>query len=203
MAAMPPERSRSLHNFSLPPRLNWGSQRLLRCSKLHQSSSNDDVSFSDRKRRNAAFPFRSPLSPPDDSQIDVIREKLMLDLRSEVDKIRANFLGNSDFAPPPPPESRPWNLRTRRSPATAEVAPPIAADAFVSGGGGGGDGGGGERAKFSVPLSRNEIEDDFVEMTGRRPPRKPKKRPRYIQRQLDVSCRFFLIDFNINFYFVC
>ncbi|KNA25506.1 hypothetical protein SOVF_006190 isoform A [Spinacia oleracea] len=193
MAAMVPERSRTLHNFSLPPRLNWGTQRLLRCAKLsnsnNPSSSNDAVSDSaaataaDRKRRNALF--RSP-PPPSilrgevDNQIEVIREKIMLDLRSEVDKIHATYLSNSDFPPPRPPESRPWNLRTRRSPATVEVSPALMpADVCVSSGDGG-------RAKFSVPLSRQEIEDDFVEMIGRRPPRKPKKRPRYVQKQLDT-----------------
>lgn len=51
------------------------------------------------------------------------------------------------------------------------------------GGSGAGDG---EREKFSVALSKQEIEDDFVKMIGKRPPRKPKKRPRYVQRQLDT-----------------
>ncbi|XP_021724934.1 uncharacterized protein LOC110692250 [Chenopodium quinoa] len=197
MAAMAPERSRPLHNFSLPPRLNWGTQKLLRCAKItnsnNPSSSNDAVSDSipassgDRKLRNASF--RSP-QPPSirrgevDNEIEVIRERLMLNLRSEVDKIHADYLGNSEFTPaippPPPPESRPWNLRTRRSPATVEISPAtVPVEVGVSGGDGG-------RAKFSVPLSRNEIEDDFVEMTGRRPPRKPKKRSRYVQRQLDT-----------------
>ncbi|KAL2928913.1 Holliday junction ATP-dependent DNA helicase RuvA [Bienertia sinuspersici] len=186
MAATAPERSRTLHNFSLPPRLNWGSQRLLRCSKLNNnnnssnftSPSNDDVSYPDRKRRNASF--RSPPLPSihheDNQQIEVMRQRLILDLRSEVEQIRATFLGNSDIAPPPPPESRPWNLRTRRSPATAEIPPPTtAADGCSSGG----------RAKFSVSLSKQEIEDDFVQLTGKRPPRKPKKRPRYVQKHLD------------------
>ena len=59
-----------------------------------------------------------------------------------------------------------------------KAPPPARADA------GAGEGG---RAKFSVALSKQEIEDDFVKMMGRRPPRKPKKRPRYVQRQLDVS----------------
>lgn len=43
-----------------------------------------------------------------------------------------------------------------------------------------------ERAKFSVSLSRREIEDDFVNLTGHRPPRRPKKRPKIVQKQLDT-----------------
>ncbi|CAN1826479.1 hypothetical protein LINPERHAP1_LOCUS31563 [Linum perenne] len=43
------------------------------------------------------------------------------------------------------------------------------------------------RAKFSASLSRKEIEDDFMAMFGHRPARRPKKRPRIVQKQLDVS----------------
>ncbi|KAL6529219.1 hypothetical protein OROGR_014842 [Orobanche gracilis] len=43
-----------------------------------------------------------------------------------------------------------------------------------------------ERPKFSVPLSKTEIENDFFGMVGRRPARRPKKRARIVQRQLDA-----------------
>ncbi|KAH0449545.1 hypothetical protein IEQ34_020237 [Dendrobium chrysotoxum] len=39
--------------------------------------------------------------------------------------------------------------------------------------------------KFSISLSRKEIEEDFIAMTGSRPSRRPTKRPKLIQRQLD------------------
>ncbi|XP_010532317.1 PREDICTED: uncharacterized protein LOC104808336 [Tarenaya hassleriana] len=42
-----------------------------------------------------------------------------------------------------------------------------------------------ERPKFSSRLSRKEIEEDFMELLGHRPPRRPKKRPKTVQRQLD------------------
>ncbi|GKV46526.1 hypothetical protein SLEP1_g53504 [Rubroshorea leprosula] len=42
-----------------------------------------------------------------------------------------------------------------------------------------------ERPKFSVSLSKKEIEEDFMEMLRHRPPRRPKKRPRAVQKQLD------------------
>ncbi|XWS22485.1 hypothetical protein CRYUN_Cryun29cG0039200 [Craigia yunnanensis] len=41
------------------------------------------------------------------------------------------------------------------------------------------------RPKFSVPLSKKEIDEDFMVMAGHRPPRRPKKRARYIQKQLN------------------
>lgn len=43
-----------------------------------------------------------------------------------------------------------------------------------------------ERAKFSVPLSKRDIEEDFYAMVGHRPPRRPKKRARIVQKQLDT-----------------
>lgn len=94
----------------------------------------------------------------------------------------------------------PWNLRTRRlgykalaavyggakagdSPSRSEGV-----DVVGSGSGGGGNGGKSEeRDKFAVPLKRKEIEEDFMAMTGHRPPRRPKKRNRTVQKNLDVS----------------
>ncbi|KAL6543780.1 hypothetical protein OROGR_010277 [Orobanche gracilis] len=43
-----------------------------------------------------------------------------------------------------------------------------------------------QRAKFSVSLSKREIEEDFFSIAGHRPPRRPKKRARIIQKQLDT-----------------
>lgn len=43
-----------------------------------------------------------------------------------------------------------------------------------------------ERPKFSLTLTKKEIEEDFMEMLGHRPPRRPKKRPRAVQKQLDA-----------------
>jgi hypothetical protein len=85
---------------------------------------------------------------------------------------------------------RPWNLRTRRSATAAPLAAgsegagkaaawqaqqPLAsppADARKRG--------------FSVALTKEEIAADFLAIRGARPPRRPKKRPRAVQRQLDV-----------------
>ncbi|GAB4828856.1 hypothetical protein Ancab_018515 [Ancistrocladus abbreviatus] len=43
----------------------------------------------------------------------------------------------------------------------------------------------GPRAKFSVALSKQEIETDFMAIAGIRRPRRPTKRPKHVQRQLD------------------
>ncbi|XP_031106202.1 uncharacterized protein LOC116010842 [Ipomoea triloba] len=43
-----------------------------------------------------------------------------------------------------------------------------------------------QKSKFSIALSREEIEADFTAFTGAKPPRKPKKRPKAIQQEIDV-----------------
>ncbi|KAK9056285.1 hypothetical protein SSX86_027375 [Deinandra increscens subsp. villosa] len=43
-----------------------------------------------------------------------------------------------------------------------------------------------KKQKFSIALSRDEIEEDVFSLTGLKPSRRPKKRPRSIQKQLDT-----------------
>ncbi|MBA0866961.1 hypothetical protein Goshw_026029 [Gossypium schwendimanii] len=101
-------------------------------------------------------------------------------------------------------EARPWNLRTRRAACKApiddgetnsnhssptknevirssrvRVRGSSVASATVA------DENKRARPKFSVPLSKKEIEEDFMVMVGRRPRKRPKKRARYVQRELD------------------
>jgi hypothetical protein len=39
---------------------------------------------------------------------------------------------------------------------------------------------------FSLELGKQEIEADFLAMTGRKPPRRHKRRPKSVQRQINV-----------------
>ncbi|CAN1768839.1 hypothetical protein LINPERHAP1_LOCUS10837 [Linum perenne] len=56
-------------------------------------------------------------------------------------------------------------------------------------------------AKLSVSLSRKEIETDFMAMLGRRPARRPRKRPRIVQKQIDaLSVGFWLREVNLDTY---
>ncbi|KAJ0674604.1 hypothetical protein HanLR1_Chr12g0441771 [Helianthus annuus] len=130
----------------------------------------------------------------------------MFDFQTEVGKMKDAILRGSFPASATVPATtssspaeKPWNLRTRRaacksparngddrkpnfsparnegnkSPVTVAVTGTVSGDKR-------------DREKFSVALSRRELEEDFTAMTGRRLPRKPKKRPRYIQKQLDT-----------------
>jgi Protein of unknown function (DUF1639) len=74
------------------------------------------------------------------------------------------------------PVARPWNLRSRRGSRLSSEKREN------------------ERARFSVSLSAEEIEEDIYAVTGSRPRRRPKRRPRVVQRQLDVS--FWTFEFT-------
>ncbi|CAJ1977510.1 unnamed protein product [Sphenostylis stenocarpa] len=222
--AMGPERSKPLHNFMLPY-LKWGSQRHLRCTKLASDSSTD---VGDR-RSPAAREFDHP--PPGnadarprlkrprflgDEGIDAVREKLMLDLKTEADRMKDAILGKEvaqdndvimeeappvaveEEAPPSDPGVRTWNLRTRRAPVAVRIdekkagvgtsssplrslagagkSPKLRASPEKEE----------QPVKFSLTLTKKEIEEDFMNLVGHRPPRRPKKRPRNAQKQLDT-----------------
>ncbi|XP_047060854.1 basic proline-rich protein-like [Lolium rigidum] len=93
------------------------------------------------------------------------------------------------------PPQRPWNLRTRRSATVAPrafgtshdapdaaAAPDPARHPDTT-----------SKRGFSVVLSKEEIADDFALFRGTRPPRRPKKRPRTLQRQIDSMCPGFCL----------
>lgn len=116
---MGPERSRALHNFDLP-RLKWGGQRLLRCSK--DGAVHDDH----HRRQSSAFGFeRTPVGrrrrepeaeglrrfrfrwlraegggcggcgggdQEEEEGIEAVREKVMSDIRTAADKFKDEFL---------------------------------------------------------------------------------------------------------------
>lgn len=106
---------------------------------------------------------------------------------------------------------RPWNLRTRRAACKTTSSGGSAVTGCVSGGvpipglqptrpsaatdnssrlrSVGGVAEGVEktgREKFLVALSKSAIEEDFTTMVSHQPPRRPKKRLKIIQKQLDV-----------------
>ncbi|KAJ0718092.1 hypothetical protein HanLR1_Chr08g0266811 [Helianthus annuus] len=125
-----------------------------------------------------------------DGEISATREKLMIDFHKQVGEIKDAILrdGLVDATATMSfnsPADRPWNLRTRRAPTNGvngngEVLKPNFSPVTNC------DGEKRERTKFSISLSRRELEEDFMAMAGRRLPRKPKKRPRFVQKQLDT-----------------
>ncbi|XP_057428123.1 uncharacterized protein LOC130721356 [Lotus japonicus] len=194
--AMGPERSKLLHNFALP--CSWGAHRTLRCMKLdgdhHRSppppskgEPESNVRDSSEKRRR----MMGPRIRGGDDEIGAVREKLMLDLKTEADRMKDAIFRKEVAAAD---GERPWNLRTRRAACKAPAA-------------GAGESGKGLRIeekpamrtpnggavkspklrkmKFSLGLSKEEIEEDFMKLLGHRPPRRPKKRPRNVQKHVE------------------
>ncbi|CAM8924150.1 unnamed protein product [Rhodiola kirilowii] len=167
--AMTPERSNPLHNFELPQRLRWGSQRYLRCQKLEEGSK----------------PDRSGKRSEEGSRIEAIGEKLMLDFKLRMDNLKVvgdkegeEEMKKSAAVVVEGESSRPWNLRSRRSPTPVIGGRSPPAKRMR--------GGCEEKVKFRVQLEREEIQEDFLAMGGFKLPRRPKKRPRAIQRELDT-----------------
>lgn len=224
MAMAPPERSKPLHNFSLPC-LKWGNQRHLRCMKVTNgetsspdrrsspSEAESDSSFRIKRRScSTALSYDKSKTEGDrNNGFDAIREKLMSDLRVAADKIKVSILEDgvedASGSAAAAASTRPWNLRTRRAACKAPNESAI-----------GGKGGNlrtdsaspllvdfpnakssrlrgtavvtqctekKERAKFSMSLSKEEVSDDFLAMIGTRPPRRPKKRAKIVQKHLD------------------
>ncbi|CAD6271309.1 unnamed protein product [Miscanthus lutarioriparius] len=176
----PANRTR-LHDFAFPT-LSWGAHRLLRCSK-----------------DGAGGPASPPLHPHTPSPD---KEK------HPHQHPQGSSPGAASASQPP----RPWNLRTRRSATVAPLAsrsdaagkapaaggqaqqqPPLASPppaAAVP-----------RKRAFSAALTRDEIAEDFAAIRGTRPPRRPKKRPRAVQRLLDMLYPgLSLADVNLDSY---
>ncbi|KAL9330218.1 hypothetical protein ACSQ67_005221 [Phaseolus vulgaris] len=113
----------------------------------------------------------------DPNDIADVRRKLLLDLRVAADNLKVSIFQE--------PNSKSWNLRTRRAACkaphhtsqlnslTQEMKKKKKMMKIE------------EKTKFSVSLSKEEVEHDFLALLGNRPPRRPKKRPRIVQKNLD------------------
>ncbi|KAB1212535.1 hypothetical protein CJ030_MR5G019118 [Morella rubra] len=203
--ATPPKRSKRLHNFSLPC-LKWGDQRFLRCikvppnsqpSSLHPRSSPKVLQShpepkpkTDIPNKYARNPIRNTENESNSHQeTDMIRQTLSLDIgvATESKKLRLSVLEGEDR------NSCPWNLRTRRAAYTA----PKEEKNIESGSSSQTKDGCNVEAKakaktkdnigFVVRLLKDEVEEDFLKMVGARPPKRPKKRARIVQRKLDMK----------------
>ncbi|OIW10064.1 hypothetical protein TanjilG_32804 [Lupinus angustifolius] len=193
------------------PRLKWGNQRVLNCinisthqpSSLHHRSKNQTENpFNNSKKRK---PLLSNDIDDNLNNINAVREKLMIDLRVAANNLKVSIFDESvtadDSAAVNP---MPWNLRTRRAACKASNReeqrnlnfPVNVIEAVVSkekknkknverveknqkmviNG----------RREFCVSITKEEIEQDYWALVGTKPPRRPKKRPKVVQRQLDT-----------------
>ncbi|OIW11946.1 hypothetical protein TanjilG_02153 [Lupinus angustifolius] len=179
------ERSKSLHNFNLPC-LKWGSQKFLKCVNVTLENHQSQPSSSSTDPRSSRIKSKS--NQPHINKIQSFPTKKL-----KVSKFEDT--GDDGGAV----NARPWNLRTRRAACKAPQSKTPheekckffdvgIASSLVK-----------EdkkkkkmmnetkRAEFRVYLSKEEVEHDFMALVGTKPPRRPKKRPRIVQRELDVS----------------
>ncbi|WKA05330.1 hypothetical protein VitviT2T_023304 [Vitis vinifera] len=176
MAKARDRSSKPLHNFSLPC-LKWGNQRFLRCMKLSPNTSNSSSSLIP----TSVISFQNAETDANGG-IEAICQKLMLDLREAADKMRHSILEDDS--------ERPWNLRTRKAACKVPCEVVVVEKKKKR-----------ERPKFSVSLLREEVRDDFMAMVGTRPPRRPKKRARIVQTQLDsIFSGLWLTEITLDTY---
>ncbi|CAH8357169.1 unnamed protein product [Eruca vesicaria subsp. sativa] len=158
------ERPRkTLHNFTFS---SWGFQQNMRCMKVDGASS-------------AAVDYRNGGS---EVGLEEFREKLMMDIRTVKESMFRVYEEESESEQrkemereiSPAVEVKPWKLRKRREVCKA---PFIVEEERV---------GMSMRSKFISTLSKKEVEDDMMMMMGHPPRRRPKKRPRTLQKKINV-----------------
>ncbi|CAN8313290.1 unnamed protein product [Cochlearia groenlandica] len=249
------ERSKTLHNFTLP-NLKWGSQRQLKCTKIGSTTSSGSGSgggYHRLRRRSPPLKFATtsvPIPIPfrfgdgdhrsnmsqqhhrfksaenggEGEGISEFRVKIMSDLKTVRDNLTQSLFKKDEIDERRDGESgkekateieispvKPWNLRKRRAACTEPVyvnqinkrfvaiedkianPSPLRGGVVVVEEA--------AREKFSAKLSKKEIEEDFMAVLGRRPPRRPKKRPRTVQNKLNnLSPGFYLSEVTLDAY---
>ncbi|XP_027124885.1 uncharacterized protein [Coffea arabica] len=199
---------RSLHNFILHSQLKWGRQKHLRCVKSSHTSSSTSASPSPKKTPKGKLTMHSATiiaSGRGDTTTDIeaVREKLVTDLKVTIDnhlklrmfddqeKEKKSHKYRREDNKKPFEEGLPWNLRSRLAIGKAGhgvsnvgLSPAMLQSQKWNGGEASKSLGGLQRPKFSATLSNEEIETDFLLMTGANPPRRPKKRSRSLQKSL-------------------
>ncbi|KAG6484879.1 uncharacterized protein LOC122012312 isoform X2 [Zingiber officinale] len=150
------------------------------------------------------------------SAIEEVREKLLVHLREAADRIKLIVQETPALPPPPSrgdepraeavraeeaeaepsssaPPTWPWKLRTRRRGARVRAMFGQRASGSLAVAGEkraarprSSAPQRGERSDFSITLTREEIDEDIYAVTGYRARRRPRRRPRVVQKQLDL-----------------
>ncbi|OIT02073.1 PREDICTED: uncharacterized protein LOC109226871 [Nicotiana attenuata] len=187
--ATAPVKSQPLHYFSLP-QLKWGQK----------SHTNTNHRF--RRRESPSSTADNHLNPPQTTDLNGGSDSDKL----PVEEQRQDEHVEEEEEEGLKEEKVLWNLRPRKSVMKvgleAETAPlkknvemevessnhirsQRVRDNNVDNGHGFGSGKKEKKKKLWISLSREEIEEDVYSMTGSRPARRPKKRSKTIQKQLD------------------
>ncbi|MED6135062.1 hypothetical protein PIB30_042748 [Stylosanthes scabra] len=195
-----------------PKRINGGSCKLTvkcggRSSLLGCITNGVGGSGNRNKRRKVDLERDKSCSPPEAvaaaslptmHDLDETPEKLMYDLRNSVDRIANAIFKREEELPESAAENKipavkgsPMGLQIDRSKRSCSSSSPpgradvVAAKVWERRTRGSSDRKK-KRAKFSLSLTTEEVEKDFMKMIGlRRPLRRVKKRPKHLQKALD------------------
>ncbi|KAG1358592.1 putative WAS/WASL-interacting protein family member 3-like [Cocos nucifera] len=180
--------STSCGRFSVPfknPALWWGSTRRMCCQPVSDHRDPTD------RRPSSASPSPPPTShqTKNDPTPPPGRPRLVIRIPCRTQAKDPEIDG-----PPAPEERRDHHQETRKAATGAaplEIARPVAGPVtrtLRSRAGSQGE----EKtvkkvrpAEFSISLSHEEIMEDFIAMTAAKPPRRPKKRPRLLEKNLN------------------
>lgn len=218
MSSPVPIKSQQLHNFSLP-QLKWNKKHNTSLHRRRRPTESpphphrspirdaesdhqkDDVEKSEKDSKAKIY-IRIKKNTKAAESADEDTEKRLVDddqdlKKDEIEGEKGGVVENCEIEEVEEPKT--WNLRPRRAVKkgmNAENSGTIKAqenrtrsrpDVVSSSNNGEKKD---KKQKFSVSLSREEIEEDFLVMTGSKPPRRPKKRAKTVQRQIDVRISY-------------
>ncbi|CAH9079226.1 unnamed protein product [Cuscuta epithymum] len=188
MATTPQRPPQLLHNFHLP-RLNWGhnSTSNHRFRRRDSSRSMDDSRVIPPKENVNHHRSSTENGGPDSELLPTGSYPLFSSPPCSAGKHRARIPNgeetqqeeqNGAVEIPDEGETRTWNLRPRKASAAASFRNGEMQE--VEEGNHSAD-----NKKLLISLSKEEIEEDVYSLTGSRPARRPKKRPRNVQKLLN------------------
>ncbi|XP_039058146.1 uncharacterized protein LOC120201642 [Hibiscus syriacus] len=163
------------------------------CPKKHDSGRGAQLKISTGEAAEGIGAVREEImkdlkTAADDIMGAAFRDEVPVDEEFKETKRKGKEIEKEELPTAEVEETRPWNLRKRRAAWQTTIvgkgtnniySSPLATSSTAAAD---------EkrpRPKFSVSLSKKEIEQDFMAITGRRPPGRPKKRARHVQKQLD------------------
>ncbi|CAA7058202.1 unnamed protein product [Microthlaspi erraticum] len=185
----------------------------------------------ERNRNRNRIRLEAAEDGEEEEGIEEFREKIMSDLRTVADKMTKSILGKQasglddeeeeletreterEVSPPEAPgtaaEARPWNLRKRREASCKAPVPETGIRNAANQRNYMGmqfieekpEDSSKPRRRLTSVMSKKEIEDDFMKMIGQRPSRRPKKRPRTIQKQINMlHPAYYMYDITEDLY---
>ncbi|XP_039030038.1 uncharacterized protein LOC120164368 [Hibiscus syriacus] len=192
-----PVKSQPLHNFNFPF-LKWGTHGGGSSSNTNADNLRSPESYSDHDRlrptrvgSRTTRVYRLSFPPPPRTIKQQPREEEEQQHKQEEESLKPRGNEAEEDDDDEKTVQRPWNLRSRKlvvETSAAEKMSKTAAPKSMRLRGLTENGGVAvkkEKRKFWIALSKEEIEEDIFVITGSRPARRPKKRSKNIQKQLD------------------